>query len=354
MKINLDGPTLDVALKAVVRAATPAASNPALSGVLLEASATTLTLTATDQTTTITAVIPAIVDEPGTVLLPAKLLASLAAKAQSTITLTKTPTTVTVEVDSVTSSLLPFDPATFPVRTPIEGTSLTVDVDLLARAFDAVAYAASSSGPVSPAFTGIFFQVEDGVLTTTATDTYRLATCATPLDAPDGVTAILPPRPLLSALKDASGSVVLTISESEVELAFTALSVRTRRIAGEYPAWKKLFGDQVTQVAIPASELTELLTRVAPTAGATRTVSLVFSEAGIAITTQGEYGSSTASIPGSFDPFVCALNLDHLLAALRSLPSEVTLIHGEPQRPVLLQAPGGRVRCLLMPLRNPQ
>jgi DNA polymerase III subunit beta len=345
VNLSIDAPSLDNALRTALRATSA-------TDVVLSGDSDTLTVQASDQATVIEIVVPATVSSPGRLVLPGRLLAALVAKCVGPLTIDATATTAIVTVAGVTSSLNVLDPQSVPSFPPAPDPSIELDGPTLAAAVRAVAPAVSTDQNRA-ALTGLFIELIEGEVHVTATDTYRLATDTQP--GPSGeFSAVVPPSALAVFSKIDEGQVKVSLTTPEIILSHDNVTVRARLVSGEYPAYRTLLanvGDQ--KITLPTEQVIDLLSRVAPTANAQRTVTLTISATELVASTSGEYGTSRGSLvlDGTAHDFEFALNIDFLTDALKIMGDVTVISHGDPRRAVLLSS-STPTQCLLMPLRT--
>src|SRR5512135_3737351 len=261
MKIRVDRDVLAEALAWVARALPTRPVVPVLSGLRLDAG-TSLTLSCFDYEVSATAQIEAEVAEPGTVIVPGRLLAeitrSLAALA---VEFSAEADVVHLTCGSAEFELftLPADeyPA-LPAAPPLAGT---VDGGLLSAAISQVGPATSRDDTL-PMLTGVCLDIDGDTLTLAATDRYRLAVRAVPWHPvrPElRAAALVPARTLADAARAMAAGVPVTISfdtgpegergggaeprPAEGMISFTVGGRRltTRLIGGEFIRYRSRF-----------------------------------------------------------------------------------------------------------------
>src|SRR6516225_535475 len=175
MRIIVERDALAEAVAWVARSLPSRPVLPILSGLLLEASTGRLTLSCFDYEVSARIVLDAEVTDPGTALVPGRLLAEI------TRSLPARPVEVDHEKDDVTVTCGPasFTLVTLPVkeypRLPeLPRLAGTVDGGVFATAIGQVAPAASRDDTL-PVITGVNVEIQGDTITLVATDRYRLA-----------------------------------------------------------------------------------------------------------------------------------------------------------------------------------
>src|SRR6516165_8222546 len=174
MRFMVERDTLAEAVAWVARALPSRPVLPVLSGLLLQAAADGLTLSCFDYEVSARISIDADVAEPGTVLVPGRLLAEI------TRSLPGHP----VEVDDKDDVTLTCGPASFTLVTlPVKEYPRLPELPLLAGTVDGGVFAtaigqvapAASRDDTLPVITGVNLEVEGDMIRLVATDRYRLA-----------------------------------------------------------------------------------------------------------------------------------------------------------------------------------
>lgn len=311
MRIIIERDTLAEAVAWVARSLPTRPVLPILSGMLLEASAGVLTLSCFDYEVSARIQVDAEVAEPGTALVPGRLLAEI------TRSLPSQPVEVDHEKDDVIVTCGPasFTLVTLPVKEYPRLPELpllagTVDGGALATAIGQVAPAASRDDTL-PVITGVNVEIDGGSIRLVATDRYRLAirelgwnparpdTRSTMLvpaktlsDAARMMAPGVPVRVMIrgelasSAARAAAASAGDSLHAAEAMIGFESAGRRltTRLIAGEYIKYMSRFPEGFgSRGDMPAIPLTEAVKRVALVAERGSSVRLSFGHGKVTI-----------------------------------------------------------------------
>jgi DNA polymerase-3 subunit beta len=311
MRIIIERDTLAEAVAWVARSLPTRPVLPILSGMLLEASAGVLTLSCFDYEVSARIQVDAEVAEPGTALVPGRLLAEI------TRSLPPQPVEVDHEKDDVIVTCGPasFTLVTLPVKEYPRLPELpllagTVDGGALATAIGQVAPAASRDDTL-PVITGVNVEIDAGSIRLVATDRYRLAirelgwnparpdTRSTMLvpaktlsDAARMMAPGVPVRVMIrgelasSAARAAAASAGDSLHAAEAMIGFESAGRRltTRLIAGEYIKYMSRFPEGFgSRGDMPAIPLTEAVKRVALVAERGSSVRLSFGQGKVTI-----------------------------------------------------------------------
>ncbi len=174
MKFQVDRDVLAEAVGWASRALPARPVIPVLSGLLLEA-AGGLTLSCFDYEVSARVEVDAAVAEPGTVLVPGRLLAEITRSLPSLpVEFADDPEGVSLTCGSASFTLVTLPVEEYPDLPELPQTAGTVDGGALAAAISQVVPAASRDDTL-PLLTGVNIEVDGDIMTLAATDRYRLA-----------------------------------------------------------------------------------------------------------------------------------------------------------------------------------
>jgi DNA polymerase-3 subunit beta len=253
---------------------------PALEGVLVKADADAplLWLRGADLETEIQTQIFAEVEQPGTAVLPRKILAEMARtwpEDKVTLEVNQQELRAVLTCGEARLELSTYDPEEFPA--PLAGTEeaifYNVPIGVLTKVAKQVAVAVAKSNAFG-AFSGILWEDRgDGHVTVVATDTYRMAWIETQVEREAGqaVKAIIPPQVISTAAAvEAWGNqervIPCYLSDSHVDYVLEggATWITSRLIGGAYPDWRQVVErDFATEVQCASNELIETVERAA-------------------------------------------------------------------------------------------
>lgn len=269
MKLTIARGELLESLGVVTKALSSRTTLPILSGILLSASGEALVLQSTDLEISIKDTVAANVEEPGSVVLPGRLLAevirSLPEAAIRMETKGSDQVAVTCDTSSFTlKALSPDDFPRFPEVSPEKKVAIpTITLQSLVRRVSK----AVSRDEARPILTGVLMVVEEQMVRLVATDSYRLAKAEDQIPAPieERVEAVIPGKALEEVPKLAAGTdeVLMGITENQVVFEFGHSVYVTRRIEGTFPNYRQLIPeDGETKLTVPRGELEEAAKRV--------------------------------------------------------------------------------------------
>ena len=369
MKATLSTQAFLAELSTAARVASTRSAVQALSGVDLVADADGLEIRATDMEVSLRLRVAAQVDEPGEVLLPARLLLD--------IVRTLPGAAVSLEVRGERQDVrIACGNAVFDLRTlrsedfprlpeaPAGGVSLAAAafVDTIAR----VARSASRDD-TRPVLTGILVHASANELRMVATDSYRLSVKTTALAEPVGESfeANVPARALqeLSRIVAQAEAEQVGVARLENQVVFTVLAngattVRSSRlIDGQFPSYQQLLPESVEhELRVDREELAGVVRRVSLLAQKNAPLRLAFAEGELRVSAQTpDIGEAQETVPVPFhgEPFEIGFNPEFLRDGLESVESaEVLLRLTSPLRPGLIEsADRSGFVYLVMPIR---
>ena len=349
MKIRVDRDVLGEALAWVARALPSRPVVPVLSGLRLEAG-TSLTLSCFDYEVSATAQIEAEIGEPGTVIVPGRLLAeisrSLPAQAVEIATDADAVNLTCGSAEFTLFSLPAEEYPELPAPPPLAGT---VDGGVLGAAISQVGPAASRDDTL-PMLTGVCLDIDGTSLTLAATDRYRLAVREMPWDPVQPgrrAVALVPARTLADAARAMVPGVPVSIaftpgepgakpadeprpSEGMISFGIGGRRLTTRLIGGEFIRYRSRFpGEFGCRADVPPGPFTEAVRRVSLVADRATPVRLTFGPGQVLIEAQTEgRARAVETVRAEFagtEP-VIAFNphylLDGLSAALVPTPAD--------------------------------
>ena len=365
MKISIAHDVLVAHLSVVARIASTRSAIQALSGVQIAATESAVELRATDMEIALRAPLPAEVQRPGEVVLPARLLLEVVRRLPGP--------TVSIELRRHGRGGGPVaGRATFPRRTRRGGASPVPPgpggdppVAVPAAAFTETIARVSRSASrdeTRPILTGVLVSAEGSSLRMVATDSYRLTVKETTLEQPlaAGFEANVPARALeeLGRLTAADAETIsVGVRANQVVFGVGDVALSSRLIDGQFPNYRQLLPEQFEhELTLDTAEFLEVVERISLMAQKNAPLRLSFSEGELRISAQtpdvGEASDSFA-VPFAGEPFEIGFNPEFLTAGLQSAAAEqVVLKLISPLRPGLLEsADGSGFLYLIMPIR---
>lgn len=378
MKISIKRDVLNKALNDVSKAVSTKIVHPILAGIKIETVKNGLSLKASDTDLSIETVIPfeeneavlVEVETKGSTVVPAKLFGEIIRKLpMDDVTLEVLENNLTmIKSGKSEFKLIGWNPKEFPIFPKIDETnSVNLTAKSLKEAIGATIFAAADNES-RPILTGVNWQLIDGALVCTATDSHRLSkrnvvitsTTATELNA------VVPKKSLNDISKlvgdDAESEVTIAFSPQQAVFKFENTVVFSRLLEGTYPDTSRLIPtDATTTVAINKRQLLDAIDRAGLLASNSNNnvVRLSSLEVGaIEIqTSSAEIGNvqeevEITSLTG--DAIKIAFSGKYMKDALRALTGdEITLYFGGAMRPFLIKPTDESLALqLILPVRT--
>lgn len=366
MKLTTNRDQLVSKLSIVSRAVSTRAATQALSGILLRATAGSVTLSATDLDLGLRTTIDAQVESEGSALLPGRLLAEVVRSlGDSSVDIATRESARDVEIHSGSSNfhLRTLAAEDFPTLPEPGGDgALRIPAEALESTIELVARAASRDD-MRPVLTGVFVTAAGTEMTMVATDSYRLAVKRTELESDLGgeLEANIPARALreLSRILGAEGAehAAITLLPNQAVFEAGAITLTTRLIEGQFPNYRQLLPESYEHdVRLPRSDFLEVARRVSQLAQRNAPLRLSFASGQLTVAaTTPDVGDAVETMPATFEgeEMEIGFNPEFLREGIESVEGDEVLLRLiSPLRPGLLQPVGDDdFRYLVMPIR---
>ncbi|HEX6701743.1 MAG TPA: DNA polymerase III subunit beta [Gaiellaceae bacterium] len=362
MKLTCSRDELVQRLGVVARAVSTRTAVQILAGVLLRAEGDELHLAATDMELSLRTSLAAEVEGTGAVVVPGRLLVDLARllpEQEVQIEHRAEEGVVRITCGAASYRLNTYNAEDFP-RLPELGSLDTFLVDREALLDTVARVARSASRDESrPVLTGILARFEGGKIVMAATDSYRLSVKETALEgkAPE-LEAIIPARALgeLARIAQTGEELELGVHENQVVFAVDGVWLTTRRIDGQFPNYKQLLPEQFEhELALPRSELLDVVRRTSVMAQRNSPLRLRFSDGELTVSAQTQdIGEAQETLPVAYtgDPLEIGFNAEFLRDGIESIDAdELRLNLISPLRPAVMKGEGDDFSYLIMPIR---
>ncbi len=363
MKFRCDRDALSEALQTVQRGVSSRPGIPALTGVLLEASAEgTLTLTTTDLEVSARLSIDVQVTEAGIALVPARLLGdTVKSLSDAPVEFEADQSQARIRCAAYEGALRLLPAEDFPALQPPSGTRLVVEAPRFAEAIGQVARAASRD-EARPVLTGVLLEVSREGVTLVATDSYRLAVREVVATAAGEAKAIVPERAMSEAGRAAAsiekGDIELFLDESQVSFRVGALTLTSRLIEGEFPNYRQLLPEQYeNRLSVSRQQLMDAVRRVGLLARDTSPVRLEFNALGVKLSSSSpDVGQAVEAVEARYEgeDLTAAFNPNYLADGLAAATGEsVRLEVRDGLKPGIVRGDSDEFTYLVMPVRLP-
>ena len=349
-------------LAVVARGVSTRSAVQILSGIKLRAEGGEVELTATDMELSLRTSLEAQVDDPGTVVVPGRLLAELSRllpEGEVELDAAAEEGVLKVTCGSASYTLHTYAAEDFPRLPEVDAAALfSAEGEAFLGTVARVSRAASRDES-RPVLTGVLVRFEAGRLIMAATDSYRLAVKETAVDAEVAeLEALVPARALGEVQRLAAGSdrLELGVLENQVVFELGGTTVTTRRIDGQFPNYKALLPESFeNEVVLPRDELLDVVRRTAVMAQRNAPLRLRFAEGELTVSARTpDVGEAHESLPAPYtgEPLEIGFNAEFLRDGIESIEGdELTLKLISPLRPAVLQGADGDFTYLIMPIR---
>ena len=339
MNLNISRKELLILAKKVAKAAPSALVTPHLKGILLEANAagSTVQLTATNLEVAIRAVMPANVENGGSVVIPADIFLGMLSRMESDEVHIKANSAAQIVLTGGTAayniSVLPGE--RFPkIHMPMPGGSIFV-TGLKSLIHKAVIASDPRPGPITSRDCVRLCFSEAG-LTASAGGAYSVVQVAGDREATGNISLLVPPAPLkiLAQLSQDSDVYELGVTGSGTAKTLVCcdgtLTFSARLAEGTAMDTERLFGSFVpeTLVNMEAEALTAAIETISAIADAEDAVKLAFAPDSLALSCEASAGTSALKVAADVkNPLPKALyfRLGQLRSCIRALNGPVSL-----------------------------
>ena len=245
MKFSCEKALLVSAVATTSRAVAAKSSIPAMEGILIEAD-TRLRLTGYDLEKGIQATVPAEIQEPGSLVLSARLFGEIIRKMpDDVVVFTAQNYMVNIKCGLSEFNILGTDPEEFPeLPTVDQQNSLTLEQSVLRSMISQTLFAVSDNES-RPIHTGSLFEVDDKGLTIVSVDGYRLALRHEAIDKKEGAESfsfVVPGAALSEVEKicsDVDEPAQIIQGARHVMFKVGSTMLVSRRLEGEFLAYRQ-------------------------------------------------------------------------------------------------------------------
>lgn len=321
MKFEVNKDVFSEAVSFAVKLLPQRTTLPILSGVLIAAEGSSVTVSSFDYEVSAKTRVDAAIEKSGTVLVSGRLLAEIASRLpHDSVVCELSGNSVAITSGSAKFSLATMPVEEYPNLPEVEGITGTVSAEQFASAVAQVAPAASRDD-VTPVITGVLLDVSSSALMMMATDRYRVAArqlaWKTNGVGDEGLQALIPARTLAEIGKtfSSAGEITITLNTGgERELvAFGSAdrTVTTLLIKGSFPPVTKLFPSETPDYAVVSThDLIEATRRVALVLDREAPLRYSFSGDGVALEALGsEQAQASETIDGHLVGKECVVSL---------------------------------------------
>jgi DNA polymerase III subunit beta len=373
MKLTCPQSLLNAKLSLLSRIVPNNPSHPVLANVLLTAEPDRLGLSVFDLSIGMQVWIPAVVDKPGTLTLPARLFSEIVSKLPNKdVVITTDDVAVSLACGSGKYQMQGISADEFPELPDLAKIDpIQIDAGILSEGIQSTLFAASSDES-KQILTGLHFGTyeggkNEGGLEICGTNGHQLAIASFPDLILDTINATIPARALRELEKMLTrSSATVSVRSDRSQVVFDMASehgterLTCRLLDGQYPAYNQLVPkDFNRKIAIDRQELMSSVDRIAVLAARKNNIIRLRFDADaqcLFLSAEApEFGSGQESIPASItgESIEIACNTKYLTEALKAAQSNECLIQvkGETTPFVLSPVSGKKATYLIMPIQ---
>ena len=267
MQITCARQALVDAVNNVQRGVASKSALPALEGILMKASATSLFLAGYDMELGITTTIEAEVEEAGELVLTAKLFSEIIRKLpeeEVTITSNERNNTV-IRSGNSEFTIMGFSSADYPELPTInDGAALTMQQNVLKSMIRQTLFAVAQTD-TRPIHTGVQFEIADSTLRLVAVDGSRLAMRCEEIKSSESLQFVVPGKTLGEVLKllgDEEEPLYVTVGSRHIIMEIGGYSVFSRLLDGDFLPYRKAIPVQTTtKIRVKTREMIDAVDR---------------------------------------------------------------------------------------------
>ena len=366
MKIEILKDNLEEASQIISRVSNKNLSLPVLSCAVIVATPERTVLRGTNLEVSVEIQLKAKVLEEGIIAVPAYTLHQLVSTStEQKIILESEDTTLLFSGGHGTSKLKTLDVSEFPTLPYVkegQGTSFSLNAKELIRGLKSVSFASMVSG-IRPELSSVYLKLGDGVLTTVATDSFRLAEIKTPIKSKThNEPLLIPIRNIQEIIRilEHKETVEVRVDENQITFIADGSYLTSRVIDGAFPDYTAIIPKQFsTTITVLRQEIMNVLRKVSVFTDATGqvefTISVENKKFSVAASNQqvGEiYENIDAVIEG--DSITLFFNIKYILEVLHVMTADsVHFKFSGPGKPLIVsEVPEKGFTYLVMPMNK--
>lgn len=364
MHISCDRQLLIEAVGNVQRAVSGKSTLPALEGILLRASGSTLFLAGFDLDLGITTTIEADVRQPGEIVLTARLFGEIVRKmpGEQVTLITDERFNTTIQSDVTEFTIMGISASEYPEIPSVEdGMAFTLPQNTLKSMIRQTIFAVAAPNDPRPIHTGTKFEIETDTLRLVSVDGSRLAIRCESVKSQEETSFVVPGKTLqemLKLLQDEDVPMSLSVGRRHIVLDISGYCVISRLLDGEFLAYQKAIPQQVsTSIRVSTRALMEAVERASLVINDRLKSPLIceFKDGFIQVSCTTPLGSASDRIPAHIEgnDEEMGFNSRFLLDALKNAETdEVRIELAGPLSPMkVMPVEGNAFLFLVLPVR---
>ena len=294
MKFSIHQQVLNDVLITVNKAVSPRVTSPILAGVYIEALENEVIFRTTNLELSVSATVPALIEEDGSALLPAKLLSDIVSTfPQEAVSIEATQDNAEILCTKSNFNIRVLNALDFPEFPSVDtNQKVTLPYSDFSKMTKKVANMVARDD-ARPILQGVDVNVNNDSLELVATDGYRVAVAKSKIqtDNRSEFSAVIPGAFLMeiAGLKGDIQNATISLSENQVVVECNDYVFINRRIAGNFPNFKQVLPDSSTISAkLNSKALSEAVKRIGVLGGMAPVVRIEMDPANNLITLTGD------------------------------------------------------------------
>ena len=363
MKIIINKSKFEKHLENISKGIQSSSTLPALKGILIVASESNVTLTASTGNLSIREIIEkdgsVNVVEPGSILIEGVLFKNIIKKLSGEITLTTNKGTAKIESEGVIANIQLMDHKTYP-RLSFEpgGKDLIIDSEALKGLINDVAFA-SADNDKRIILNGVNLKSHNGKIMATATNSFRLARKTVEIDSTSEFEVTIIKKNLKEFLPTKkSGVITINVGDSKIITRNESTTTESRLIDGIYPAVDGLIPHDFKNIlSLEAKALSSLISKATLVADdGNKVIRLTISSDELLIESKrSEVGTTairTSEHSYNGDPLTISVNSQFLKEAITRFSGKIALAMNGSYDPIIIKGTSNReLTQLVLPHR---
>ena len=364
MKIRVATNLIAESLRKILNIVSSRSTLSILNNVLFVVKENILTLTTTDLEVTVVTTLEVDVEHEGEITLPAKTIAQIInTLPEGKVEITSDSSlTTSISCGQAKFKIMGTDVTEFPKQTDlVEDEEIIFDRIEFGKTLKKIGFAVSTDQS-RMVLNGILFNVQEGIVTTVATDGRRLTLVEKNLDLEKNLKdcSVILPNKVVNELQKIlvdEGEISIKLTDSLASFAVDNTVITSKLIAGSYPNYRQVIPDSFkNSVTLPRESFSSVLNRV----------SIVASDSGSSIkfklesdlctlsASSPEIGEAEEPFSISYEgePVTISFNPGYLKDPLKYLEcDEITIRFNDEFKPVVILGDEGFL-YVIMPMRN--
>ncbi len=363
MKIIVKREELSEAVINLSRAVMAKSSIPVMEGILFSAENGRLNMYAYNLEMGITKTLDVEVEEPGEIVLNARLFGEIIRKLNgATVTVTVDERLrCRIESENTKFDIIGMQASDFPEMPSFtDGNEFKIDGTVLRDMVRQTVFSAAVTDISKPVFTGLYFDIKDSELDIVAIDGFRIAVRKEKIDECEDASFIVAAKSVGEAVKiisDKTEKVTVSVGKKHVCFMIDGYVLIARLLEGTFMNYKTSIRDKyLTEVNIGVRDITDIIDRISLIINENikKPVKFSISDGRVDFTCTTALGraddSCEAKVTG--DRLEIGVNNRYLLDALHAIDcDEITMKFNGPESPILLTpTEGNSFVYMIMPM----